>query len=93
MKEKYNQTYENQIVLLARDRAKTGNYKVFDYQARVVTRDSFPELVEKGKTDIERCLVITNSEGETIVITREFEAILRNAWIDCDIQELENNIK
>ncbi|HEX8288270.1 MAG TPA: hypothetical protein VF556_09750 [Pyrinomonadaceae bacterium] len=83
MKEKYNQRYENQIALLARDRVKTGNYKVFDFQARVITRDQFPDLVEKGRTDIERCLVITNSEGETIVITREFEAILRNALIGC----------
>lgn len=67
--------------MLARDRVKSGNYKVFDYQARVVTRDQFPDLVEKGRTYIERCLVITNSEGETIVITREFEVILKNALI------------
>jgi hypothetical protein len=79
MKEKYNQKYENQIVLLASERAQSGNYKVFDYQARVVKRDIFPELVEKGKTDAENCLVAINSEGATIVITREFKTILRNA--------------
>ena len=83
MKEKYNQKYENQIAQLDSGRVKTGNYKVFDYQARVITRDSFPELIEKGKTEIENCLVVINSDGETVVITRELEAILRNALIGC----------
>ncbi len=79
MEEKYDQRYENQIILLASERVKTGKYKVFDHKARVITRDNFPELVEKGQTDDERCLVIINSEGETIVISTEFEIILRNA--------------
>ena len=85
MNGKHSQKHENQIILLASDRVESGNYKVFDYQARIVTRESFPELIEKGKTEIERCLVITNSEGETVVITREFEAMLRNALIDCGV--------
>jgi hypothetical protein len=81
MDEKYNQKYENQIILLASDRVKTGNYKVFYHKARVITRSTFPELVSKGRTDFESCLVITNSDGETIVITKEFETTLRNALL------------
>jgi hypothetical protein len=45
----------------------------------VITRERLPELVEQGKTSSESCLVIANSDGETMVIKREFEVVLRNA--------------
>ena len=64
---------------MAQNKVQSGNYKVFDYQARVITRDDFPDLAEKGRSDFESCLVICNRDGETIVITREFERILANA--------------
>jgi hypothetical protein len=79
MQEKYDQKYEDRIVLLAAERVKNGKYKIFDYQARVITRERFPEFVDRGQSDNESCLVIINKEGETIVITQEFEHILRNA--------------
>jgi hypothetical protein len=79
MKEKYNDQYENKIILLAESKIKSGNFKVFDNFARVIKRDKFPELVEQEKTDNESCLVIINREGETIVITPFFEVVLRNA--------------
>jgi len=77
---KYDQNYENKIVLLAQEeRLEKGKYKVFDNDARVITRRDFPELVRKGKTDVESCLIIANSHGETIVITKEFSRILFNS--------------
>jgi hypothetical protein len=39
----------------------------------------FPELVAEGKSDVESCLIITNREGEAVVITKEFSQILYNA--------------
>jgi hypothetical protein len=79
MQEKYDDNYENKIVLLAENKIKSGRYKVFDHLARVISRECFPELVNQGKTDDESCLIITNKEGETLVITQEFEHILFNA--------------
>lgn len=77
---KYDDRYEKQIILLAEERIKTGKYKVFDRQARVITRKNLPELAAAGKTEDENCLVIANQDGETIVITKEFEQILFNAF-------------
>lgn len=82
MKEKHDADYENKIIFLAEQRVKTGKYKLFDYRARVITRDQLPEVVARGKSDDESCLVIANSDGETIVITREFERILLQALRD-----------
>jgi len=79
MKNKYNQQYENQIVLLAQNKVESGHYKIFDNDARVITKRDFPEVVESGKSDFESCLIICNREGETVVITKEFSRILYNA--------------
>jgi hypothetical protein len=79
MKNKYNQQYENQIVFMAQNKVESGNYKIFDNDARVITKRNFSELVEQGKSDFESCLIIANREGETVVITREFSRILFNA--------------
>lgn len=79
MDEKYDEKYEKKIVLLAESRLKSGNYKVFDYRARVIKRAKIPELVSDKKSEKETALVIINSDGETVVITEEFEMILRNA--------------
>ena len=76
MKEKYSPQYESQIRQLAENRLKTKNFKIFDHDARIVKRADLPELVENGRTDDAKCLVIVNSEGETIVITKEFELVL-----------------
>lgn len=87
MKEKYIEKYEQQIRELAENRIKTNQYKVFDNSARVIKRARFPELVEQGKSDDENCLVIINGEGETIVLTSEFEFILMNVskgWFSND---------
>lgn len=45
MNEKYDKKYEAQIAELADNRLKTKTYRVFDYQARVYSRKSIPELV------------------------------------------------
>ena len=79
MKNKYNQKYENQIILLAQNKVESGHYKIFANDARVVTKRNFPEVVESGKSDYESCLIICNREGETIIITQEFLRILFNA--------------
>jgi hypothetical protein len=77
--ERYDPKYEHRIRELAENRLKTGNYKVFDSRARIITRRAFPELKDAGSTQDERCLVIINAAGETIVITAEFELALRGA--------------
>jgi hypothetical protein len=79
MENKYNQKYENQIVLLAQNKVESGHYKIFDNDARVITKRNFPEVVESGKSDYESCLIVCNREGETIIITQEFSQILFNA--------------
>lgn len=79
MQEKYDERYEKQIVLLTGFKIGTGNVKVFDSQARVIIRAHLPAYVEKGLTKHENCLVIANREGETMVITEEFERVLYNA--------------
>ena len=79
MKNKYNQKYENQIILLAQNKVESGHYKIFANDSRVVTKRNFPEVVESGKSDYESCLIICNREGETIIITQEFSRILFNA--------------
>ena len=85
MKEKHDPHYEKQIHQLAENRLKTKNFRVFDHDARIVGRENFPELVEKGRTLDEKCLIVVNSEGETIVITKEFEVQLRHiaeSWFE-----------
>lgn len=79
MDNKYNESYEHKIVLLAQNRVEKGNFKVFDNDARVITKKDFPQLVETGKSDSASCLVICNRDGETVVITQEFSKILFNA--------------
>ncbi len=79
MNNKYNQQYENQIVLLAQNKVESGHYKIFDNDARVITKRNFPEFVESGKSDYESCLIVCNREGETIVMTKEFSRILFKA--------------
>jgi hypothetical protein len=68
--EKYDEKKEHQIRLLAENRIQSGQYKIFDHNARVITRK---------KIDGKNCLVLINGEGETIVITPEFEVVLSNA--------------
>lgn len=68
--EKYNEKYEKQLYELALNRIESGNYKVFDEDARVITRTEI-----EGK----KCLVIANREGETVVIDGHFEKALRAA--------------
>ena len=79
MNNKYNQQYENQIILLAQNKVESGHYKIFDKDARVITKRNFPEVVESVKSDYESCLIICNREGETVVMTKEFSRILFNA--------------
>ncbi len=79
MKNKYNQKYENQIILLAQNNVESGHYKIFDNDAQVISKRNFPEVVESGKSDYESCLIICNREGETVVVTKEFLRILFNA--------------
>ena len=79
MNNKYNQQYENQIVLLAQNKVESGQYKIFDNVARVITKRNFPEVVKSGKSDSESCLIVCNREDETIVMTKEFSRILFNA--------------
>ena len=69
MKEKYDAKKEKQLRLLAENRIQSGQYKIFDHNARIITRK---------KIDGRNCLVIINGEGETVVITPEFEIVLRN---------------
>lgn len=78
MQKKFDQAYEDKIILLAENKLESGHYKVFDDDARVVKRHRLPELPATGKTHDSTCLVITNREGETIVLTQEFEHILYN---------------
>ena len=85
MKEKYNQKYEDQIRKLAADRFDKKNFRVFDHNARIIKRVNISELVDQGKTAHPNCLVIVNGEGETIVITQEFERDMCEAsksWFD-----------
>ena len=79
MDNKYNQKYENQIVLPAQNKVESGHYKIFDNDARVITKRNFPEVVESGKSDYESCLIVCNREGETVVITKEFSRNMFNA--------------
>lgn len=83
MDEKYDPEYERKIKDLANLRLHHENYKVFDHDARIVKRVNIPKTKETGKSDYESCLVIINRDGECIVITREFEKILRNAVEKC----------
>lgn len=76
MQEKYNEKFENQLILLAENKVKSGKYKVFDHESRVIKRHRFPEFVQEGKTDDENCLVVINKEGEALVLTAEFERAL-----------------
>jgi hypothetical protein len=76
MDEKYDSNFERKIKLLSEQNIVEKKYKVFDHNARIITRTSIPELVERGKTENQSCLVITNSNGETILITKEFEFAL-----------------
>lgn len=55
--------------MLAENRIRSRQYKIFDHSAGVITRK---------KIDGKNCLVIINGEGETIVIPPEFEIVLRN---------------
>ena len=68
--EKYDEKKVHQLRILAENRIQSGQYKIFDQTARVITRK---------KIDGRDCLVIINGEGETIVITPDFEMVLRNA--------------
>lgn len=70
MEEKYDEKKEKQLRLLAENRLEPGHYKIFDYSAHVITRKNI-----EGKN----CLVVINGEGETIIITPEFEMVLFNA--------------
>lgn len=70
MEEKYDAKKEHQLQILAENRIQSGQYKIFDHKARVVTRK---------RIDGKNCLVIINGEGETIFITEEFEMARRNA--------------
>jgi hypothetical protein len=79
MHEKLDENYERKIRQLAQNRIDTGNFKLFDYRARAVSKITFPEFVEAGKTQDETCLIITNADGETIALTKEFARILFNA--------------
>ena len=79
MKNKYNQQYENQIILLAQNKVESGHYKIFDNDVRVITKRNFPEVVELRKSDYESCLIVCNREGETFVTTKEFSRILFHA--------------
>ena len=53
------------------DRIKTGDYKIFDKHAKVVTRS---DIDNRGT-----CLVIANADGETFIIDADFENVLRTA--------------
>lgn len=79
MNEKYNAQYEKQIVLMAENKVRAGKIEVFDYLARIIKSEKFPQLVRQGTTDNENCLVIANRDGETIVLTEEFQITLYNA--------------
>ncbi len=81
MKNKYNSQYENQIILLAQNKVESGHYKIFDNDARVITKRNFFEVVESGKSDYESSLIICNREGETIVMTIEFSRVLFNVLV------------
>jgi hypothetical protein len=69
--QKLNEKYEKQIRELAENRIITNNFKVFDKDARIVTRREIEGLGN--------CLVMINRAGETIVIDQHFEIALRNA--------------
>jgi len=73
MQEKYNDQFEKQIKILTQSNLKAGKYKILDYQSRIVSRAKFPELVKAGRTENDSCLVMTSRDGETFVITKEFE--------------------
>jgi hypothetical protein len=71
MPDQFNERYENQLRELAINRIQSGNFKVFDKDARIITRVDI-----RGKTN---CLVIINKEGETLVFDPHFEIALKNA--------------
>ncbi len=79
MQEKYNDQFEKQIKILTQSNVETGKYKVLDYQSRIVARAKFPELVKLGRTENDSCLVNTSRDGETFVITKEFETAFLTA--------------
>ena len=69
MDEKLEKRFEQ----LAENRIASRNYKLFDKNSRVIKRQRLAELKLSGKTENDLCLVIINAEGETIILTEEFE--------------------
>lgn len=78
MKEKYDPRYEDQIAKLTQDNLLNKKYKVFDAKARAVIRRRIVGLIEEGNEKESTCLVLTNRNGETIVLTEDFELMLYN---------------
>lgn len=68
-----NELLEDKFIKLAEERIAAKKYKVFDKNSRLVKRQKFPDLIKSGRTMSETSLVILNAEGETIVLTEEFE--------------------
>jgi len=70
--EKYDENKEHQLRILAENRIQSGQYKIFDHNARVITRKNIDGI---------NCLLIINGESEIVVITPDFEIVLRNALL------------
>ncbi len=79
MDEKFDDNFERKIKILSEQNIQAKKYKILDHKARIITRRDFPALVEKGRTDNKSCLVITSGDGETFLMTKEFEFALFNS--------------
>ncbi len=79
MDEKYDVGFERKMKIITEQNIEAKKYKILDHKARIVTRRDFPELVREGRTDNKSCLVITNGDGETFLMTKEFEFTLFSA--------------
>lgn len=70
MKNLNDERTERQLKMLAENRLKTGRFITLDDSARIITRKNI---------DGRQCLVIASGEGDTFVITPEFEVVLAHA--------------
>jgi len=79
MDEKYDAGFERKIKLISEQNIEAKKYKILDHNARIITRRDFPELVREERAGNKSCLVITNGDGETFLMTKEFEFTLFSA--------------
>lgn len=66
MHEKHDEKYEDQLLLLAGERVKSGKFKVFDPDAHINIKEHRPEIVERGHSANEFSLAFQISSNMSL---------------------------